>query len=416
MFLKAAIRLKKKSELSHSRFLKKGAPWVFSNELQAFDKTLPPGSWVSLESADGETLGYGFFNPHSLIAYRSFERASFRSEEQTRALFFKRVDAAWRLRVLAYGGSRSVRLTFGESDGLPGLITDLFESEKGGLAIIQCHSAGSDQLIYWMQQWLDQRLGIRSGVVRNDLDVRHREKAPLEVVEWGEIPSDVWAMEGGLRFYFDLKSGQKTGFFYDHRDNRLALAKRAAFLAHAPGSSTSAAALDCFSYVGAWGLALAKANPKMKVVCLDVSKPALEMVLRNAAFNGLKDQVEVLAADFFHDKKALENQKFQIVVSDPPSMSASAKHSDESRRAHERCFYQSAKLLAPQGLAAFAACSYHLKWDEFMEICARVGQSRNRSLVISHLGGQSADHPVLSSLLETRYLKCAFLEELDSWS
>src|SRR5262249_6869265 len=130
MFLKGAIRLKK----GPSRFLRSSCPWVFSNELVKVDKSLPPGSWVSLEAHDGRALAYGYFNPHSLISFRAFERAPFQSEEQTRAVFFKRLDGAWTARQRAYGariaagemGQRSFRLAFGESDGVPGFIVDLY--------------------------------------------------------------------------------------------------------------------------------------------------------------------------------------------------------------------------------------------------------------------------------------------------
>ena len=150
-FLKGAIRMKPHRELGRSRFLQQGAPWVYSNELQMPPRdTFGPGDWVSLESAEGQTLGYGFFNAHSLISFRVFERAPFRNEEQTRALFFRRLDAALRLRHMAYpeqarNGTQCFRLCFGESDGVPGFILDLFRGgQGGGVAVMQCHAAGAD--------------------------------------------------------------------------------------------------------------------------------------------------------------------------------------------------------------------------------------------------------------------------------
>ena len=413
MFLKGVVTLKKKSLIPFSRFMRRGAPWVFSNELQKIDTSLEPGSWVSLESAEGHSLGYGHFNPHSLIAFRLFERAPFRSEEQTRAFFFKRLDHAWCRRTLAYPelsrGGRSCRLAFGESDGVPGLVIDLFESGKGPLAVIQCHSAGADQFIFWGQQWLAERLGIDRGVIRNDIEVRNREHAKLEVQTWGDIPreyDDVYAVEGGLRFYFDLLGGQKTGFFYDHRDNRLAFAQRVSGMK--PSGDDPLAALDAFSYVGAWGLALARAHPQLKVVCLDSSAKALEYVNRNAHENNLHGRVETLKADYFKDKELYRLKKFDVVVSDPPAMSSSAKNAGESRRAHERCFAQALELLAPRGLAVLSACSFHLKWEEFFEVCAQTDQE----LLVTGFGAQAADHPVLASLPETRYLKSVIVERL----
>ncbi len=408
MFLKGAIRLKK----GHPRFLKTGSPWVFSNEIVHIDTKLTPGSWVALEGGDGHSLGYGYFNPHSLIAYRVFERVPFRSEEQSRALFFKRLDAAWQTRTRAYGerihsgemGRTSFRLCFGESDGLPGLIIDLYEAGKGGIAVVQCHSAGADGFVFWAQQWLQERMNIACGVLRNDLDVRRRENVALSVSEWGNPTNDNYAIEGGIKFFVDIRKGQKTGYFYDHRDNRAELARRAA--------NTEGDILDCFSYVGGWGLQALKRNAKAKLYAVDVSGAALAGLRRNAEENGLGARVQTVEADFFKDKAALGDRRFGVVISDPPSLTSSAKQAAEGRRAHEACFANALGYLAPGGVAALASCSYHLKWDEFVECAARAGLSRGRQLKITFVGSQGADHPILASLPDTRYLKAMIVEEM----
>lgn len=409
MFLKGAIRLNK----GPVKFLKTGSPWVYSNELTKIDTSLPPGSWVALEGPGGDTLAYGYFNPHSLIAFRVFERAPFRNEEQTRALFYKRLDWAWQLRQRAYAdrfasgemGQRSFRLCFGESDGLPGLIIDLYEGQGSGLAVIQCHAAGADNFILWAQQWLDERMGITAGVLRNDLDVRRRENAKLECIDWGQFPTGVHALEGGVRFYVDPKKGQKTGYFYDHRDNRAELARRAAAI--------EGNAIDCFSYMGGWGLQVIKKNPKARLVAVDVSEPALEALRHNAEANGFSGRVETLCIDFFKDKKALGDRKFEIVISDPPALTSSAKQAAEGKRAHEACFEQAVRCLAPGGIAALASCSFHLKWDDFMDTVARAGRAKGAALKVTFVGSQGPDHPILSTLPDTRYLKAAIVEEAD---
>ena len=408
MFLKGAIRLKKGSP----RFLKTGSPWVFSNEIVHIDTKIEPGAWVAIEGGDGRSLGYGYFNPHSLIAFRVFERIPFRSEEQTREVFFKRLDAAWQSRTRAYAerikageiGPHSFRLCFGESDGLPGLIIDLYEGGISAVAVVQCHSAGADGFVFWAQQWLEERLAIDRGVLRNDLDVRRKENVALTVGDWGNLPKDIYAIEGGIKFFVDPKKGQKTGFFYDHRDNRAELARRAA--------NTEGDILDCFSYVGSWGLQCLKRNAKARLYAVDVSGPALEGLRRNAEENGLGARVQTVEADFFKDKAALGNKRFGVVISDPPSLTSSAKQAAEGRRALENCFHNVLGYLSPGGVAALASCSFHLKWDEFIEVVARAGHTHGKQLKITFVGSQGADHPILATLPETRYLKAVIAEEM----
>lgn len=420
-FLKGVLKLRPRKEIPNMRFLKRGAPWVYSNELQMpGGGQFAPGSWVALETGDGQSLGYGYFNPHSLIAFRVFERGKFRSEEQTRALFFKRLDAALLLRQRAYPdqarrGERSFRLCFGESDGVPGLIIDLYGAEGGGVAVLQSHAAGADAFLPWAQQWLAERLGIIRGVVRNDLDVRNREHVPLETSSWGVVPTDVYAMENGIRLYFDVREGQKTGFFYDHRDNRERLAELAANHADQRRDRGALRALDCFSYVGAWGLGIAARHRSYQVTCVDASQGALDFVLRNAEENGLRDRVEVIKADIFKDKDLLQGEGFDVVVSDPPALSSSAKDAGASLRGHEKCFSMALGWLKADGLAALAACSFHMTTDEFLEVCRAAGQGQDRALQFLSVTGQSADHPVLAAVPETRYLKCALVQDLNGW-
>jgi 23S rRNA (cytosine1962-C5)-methyltransferase len=261
----------------------------------------------------------------------------------------------------------------------------------------------------WAQQWLDERMGITCGVVRNDLDVRDREHAPRSSSTWGTVPSDVYAAENGVRFFFDVLKGQKTGFFYDHRDNRKRLAEYAA-----TGTwGEKPRFLDCFSYVGSWGLALAKACPTATVVCADASAEALAWVKRNAEENGLKGRVEAVETDLLADKGIYAADSYQIAVSDPPAMTSSAKQAEEGKRAHEKCFGLAAQATAPEGITAFAACSFHLSWEDFLEACHKGARKRGHNLQLFELGRQAADHPMLSALPETRYLKCAFGRRLD---
>ncbi len=403
---------------SKSRFERFQSPHVFLNEVDwprivkdGLDQ-LTPGTITVLANPKGQPLACGFFNPISKIVFRVLKKGSFDDvplTENLEKIVEQRLDAALQKRRRIFPRS-SFRLCFGESDGLPGLIIDLFETTEAGdklRAVIQCHSAGADQLILPAQRWLEKNLIVASGVIRNDLDVRKREGVREYVEVWGADfdETQVFAREGDLRFFVDLKAGQKTGYFYDHRANRQAFAER----------TQGKLGLDAFSYVGAWGLAMAKKNSAMKVFCVDISGDSLELLLRNAKENNLSSQIEIVEADFLRDEAlsaTLGLQSFDAVACDPPSMSGHGKDSQSSLKAHERCLYRAMDFLAPQGILAFSACSFHLTWDDLFEMSARVFRSRMEQVCVSYQGGQDSDHPVLTSLPETRYLKCMFLERL----
>lgn len=392
------------------RYVSQKSPWVYSNELVVpAGQNLAPGDWVALEDHNGKAMGYGYYNPHSLIAYRAFSREPFISDKAAQQWFMVRLDAAFRLRTMAYpelcvGGAYSFRLSFGEADGLPGFIVDLFRCQNGAFAVVQCHSAGADLFIEWLRQWLEARLKITKGVVRNDLDVRVREQARQYVDTWGAEIKEAHALEGGLRFYFDHLKGQKTGYFYDQRDNRSQWARLIQGAAAEYG-----AVLDVFSYVGAWGLRAAAANKKLMVTCVDDSRQALEWVMHNAKANGLADRVEVVKADALKDGDFYRSGHYQYVSSDPPAMSASKKHEDESRRAHLKCFTKAIAATAPGGITALSVCSYHMDWPSFYDTCHLAALNDDRTLTYVYTGGPALDHPTEGSHPEGRYLKCALM-------
>jgi len=433
------IRLKKETSKFKIKLNLIGLPWVYSNELQEVDVGIQPGSWVELEDSNGKPIAYGHFNPHSLIAFRVFENRKFESFEKTRALFFKRMDDAWITRQRSYCdlinknlmGRYSYRLCFGEADGVPGLICDLYEQGLGGgVAVIQCHSAGADHFIPWLQEWLSQRMGIEAGVIRNDIEVRKKENAPIEKLTWGDFSPKAYVFEGGVRFFVELLAGQKTGYFYDLRDSRFEFAKRLTSFASKVEfeSKQKFFLLDCFSYIGAWSLQVLRLNPNIHLVAIDVSKTALEGLEMNAKENRLDSQIEYVRADFFEEKNLLENlvksfsiKGFHAAVVDPPSLTSSLKQKKEALYAHEYCYSKALSvLLKPEesefnqsGVVALSSCSFHLKIDEFYSVIAKASHQNGGQLKINYFGTQSMDHPILSSQgLDSIYLKCAIGEWL----
>lgn len=385
------LRLKKNEE----RRLKGGHLWVFSNEIdtQATPlKGLPPGSIVRIEDARGEPLGVAYANPDCLISARLLTR----NPEclPTASFFGRRIRQALTLRERAYEAPY-YRLVYGESDGLPGLVVDRF----GSLLVIQSSTAGMDALEKPLIEALCEELDPSAILVRNTSSLRALEglstRIELVMGELGEPRS----FENGASFLIDPLEGQKTGWFFDHRDNRARLAPWC----------RGQRVLDLFSYTGAWGIQAAR-HGALEVHAVDASKPALELFERNLALNGLEGVGFTHAVDVFDFLKEARQQRlhWDVVIVDPPAFIKRKKDYFKGLEAYRRLIQMSVQVLAPEGILVAASCSYHLPRESLRDLLRASARHLDRHLQILFDGGQGADHPVHPAIPETDYLKAIF--------
>src|SRR6516164_6041570 len=238
-----------------------GAPWIFSNEIvmDANAKVLPPGAIVDVKGDDGQGFGSGYFNSKSLIAVRLLAREN--GARIDASFFAERLKRALALRQAVYERPY-YRLVHAEGDGLPGLTIDRF----GDVLVLQITTAGMEALLVPLKMALEEVLSPTAIILRNDAPSRALEGLEQYVrTEKGEA-GRIAVEENGVRYFADLGQGQKTGWYYDQRDNR-------AFVAALAKSKT---ALDAYSYSGGFGIAAAKSGAK-EVICLDSSAPALAL-------------------------------------------------------------------------------------------------------------------------------------------
>ena len=264
------VQLRKRQE----RRAVSGHSWIYSNEIET--KKVPltnflPGQIVNVSAADGRWIGNGYINPHSLIAVRLVSRnydLPFSPELIAERL---KVAAAHRDRLF---GQPFYRFVYGESDFLPGLVVDRFDD----LFVVQINTAGMECMKDAIVEVLKSDFKAKAIVFRCDAPLRKLENLEPYVEVVGELPDQVIVQEHGAKFAIDLSEGQKTGWFYDQRDNRAALLPLV----------KDKTVLDVCSYVGAWGVGAAVAGAK-EVVCVDVSQKALDQVTVNAKLNNVED-------------------------------------------------------------------------------------------------------------------------------
>jgi len=373
-----------------------GHPWAFSNEIlmDAETKALPAGSLVTLRTPGGEPLGVATFNPHSLIATRLI---SSKPEAVIDALFIgRRLAQAIKLRDRLVGVPY-YRLIHAEADGLPGLIVDRF----GDALVVQVNSAGMENLMPVLLEALEAELAPKTIVFKNDTPVRNLEGLAREVVvAKGDAAQSIELLENDARFVADLSGGQKTGWFYDQRDNRRFMA----------GLAKDARVLDVFCYSGGFGVLAAKHGAK-SVLCVDSSQPALDAAAEAAKLNGVADKVSFKKSDAFEALQELagEGAVFDVVICDPPAFVKSRKDLKTGAQGYRKLVRLAAPLVAPGGFLFVASCSHLVDVPLFAEQVRRGLRDAEREGRILRSSGAALDHPVHPGLPETAYLKAMTL-------
>jgi 23S rRNA (cytosine1962-C5)-methyltransferase len=385
----ATLRLKR----GEDGRIRDGHRWVFSNEVDVARTPLggfTPGQHALVVDDRERPLGVGYVNPNALIAARIVARDPARALD--RRLVAERLQAALALRARLFD-SPHYRLVYGESDGLPGLVLDRFDDVLVG----QIATAGMEALRGEIEAAVAEVLSPRALVWKNAGSVRQLEALP-EYVEAGigELPTSVRVLEGGVEFAVDPVRGQKTGWFYDQRANRDLLGR---FV-------RGARVLDCFSYVGAWGIRAA-ALGAAEVTCLDASAQAAAQVEANAALNGRADRVTALVGDAFEVLRELRQQRrrFDVVIVDPPAFVKRRKDFPEGRMAYRRINELAMRVLADDGILVTCSCSFHMPRDAFVDAVGHGAARLARDYRVLAQLGQAPDHPILPAIPETSYLK-----------
>jgi 23S rRNA (cytosine1962-C5)-methyltransferase len=381
------VRLKPKE----GRRLRAGAPWAFSNEVEMSNatKALKAGAVVNIVGDDGHPLGSGYFNPNSLIAIRLLDALP--DVKFNAAYFEKKLTRALDLRDALYG-KPYYRLVHAEGDYLPGMTIDRF----GDACVVQVTTAGMEGLLEPLLAALDKAIAPGAVILRADTPSRGLEGLDSYVRAAKGDASRIVVEENGIRYFADLGSGQKTGWYYDQRDNRAFLATLAS------GKSV----LDAYCYTGGFALAAAKAGAR-EVVALDSSAPALALAEDSAAANGIASVCKFVKSDVFEEFERLGAAKetFDIVIADPPPFVKSRKDLEPGAKAYRKLARMAAKLVAPNGLLLLASCSHNIQPDRFAQECAMGMQRADRRARLIRQAGAGADHPVHPMLTESAYLK-----------
>ncbi|HET6604924.1 MAG TPA: class I SAM-dependent rRNA methyltransferase [Xanthomonadaceae bacterium] len=374
------------------RRLRAGHLWVFSNEVDTAATPLKeflPGDPVMLVDHRGRPLGTGYVNPNSLICARLVDRGGHLLD---RSLIGHRLNIALSLRERLYP-EPCYRLVFGESDGLPGLVIDRFDD----VLVAQVTTAGMERVKDEIVAALVKILSPRAIVWKNEGTMRELEGLPEYAdIGYGMHAGPLHVREGGLDFAADAIGGQKTGWFYDQRGNRDALAP------FVPGARV----LDLFAYVGAWGLRAA-AMGAAAVTCVDGSADAVDRIQENARANGLGAGVEPVRADAFEFLKQAraDRRHWDVVIVDPPAFVKRRKDLKEGALAYRRLNEMAMQVLSRDGMLFTCSCSHHMPRSLLLEAVQHGARHLDRFAQSLMALQQGPDHPAHPAIPETDYLK-----------
>ncbi|HEV2418766.1 MAG TPA: class I SAM-dependent rRNA methyltransferase [Terriglobia bacterium] len=366
-----------------------GHLWIYRSDAKETEN-IDPGAVVRLMDRRNHFWGQALYSSQSQIALRLVAREE---RQFDRDFLAERIQQASAYRERIAAGVEACRVVSSEGDMLPSLVIDRY----GDCFVLQTLSQGMEKFKSAIVGILTQQFRARSVIERNDVTVRSLEGLPeLKGMLSGEDHSAV-VTENGVKFRFDLLSGQKTGGFLDQRENR------AAALEYARGR-----ALDCFCYNG--GFALTMASRCDSVLAIDSSGDALAAAQANQRLNDIHN-VEWREANCFDFLKSADHDgmKFDAVVLDPPAFARQKSHQEAALRAYKELNLRALKILNSGGFLITCSCSYHVSEADFLGVIAAASVDAHRTVTVVERRTQSRDHPILLTVPETHYLKCLIL-------
>jgi 23S rRNA (cytosine1962-C5)-methyltransferase len=371
--------------------------WIFAGHVGPVAGQAAAGDLVDVLTPAGQFYGRGLYNPASKIRVRLL---TFEDEPIDETFWRGRIQQAIRLRQRVVAQSTAYRLIYAEGDRLPGLIVDRYDQ----LLVMQCLSFGMDSRKELIADVLMKELNLTRVYLRNEAKSRQLEGLPLERrFLSGSGPTQVEIHEGAAKFLVDVERGQKTGWFCDQRDNRLAAAKLAA----------GAEVLEVFCHTGAFGIHAALAGA-ISVEGLDVSLDTLAMARTQATMNQVEDRCTYRQADAFEEMRKLvkAGRKYDLVILDPPAFARSKQALAGALTGYKDVNLLGLKLLKPEGFLVTSSCSHPVSEEDFWTAIRLAARDARREIRLIEQRGQAADHPILASMPETRYLKCCIVQAL----
>ncbi len=390
-----AVKLKPSAE---KLLLKSAHPWVYSDSIEKINKKGDAGDIaIIFRQKSNQVLGVGLYDPHSPIRIKMLHYYGGSTINQQ--FFAELIEKAYQLRLpLLQTKTNSYRLIFGENDGLPGFIADIYDD----VAVIKLYSAIWYPYLKDLAELVIQTSKTSTIVLRlsRNLQTLKNELFYDGQILYGTLQNEVVKFkEHAISFAANVIKGHKTGYFLDHRENR----RRVGAMAE------NKKILDIFSYAGGFSVH-ALAGGAKEVVSVDVSEQALEMAKENAKLNTYSGKHSCIAEDAFSvlERLKAKREQFDIVVIDPPSFAKNESEIEVAIKKYRQLARLGAHLTTPKGMLVLASCSSRVAAEEFFETVETELYHSGRAFKMVTKTYHDIDHPV--TFKEGAYLKCGYYQ------
>ncbi|MGZ3726061.1 MAG: class I SAM-dependent rRNA methyltransferase [Pseudobdellovibrio sp.] len=379
-----------------TKYLKRGHRWAFAN---CFNEKEKLSSGLHALYFKKELIGYGVVQADTQLRFRLFclsDEPYFRKNNAAKTLELWS-ERQWKnavsiRKIFDLNVTNSFRLFNGEGDGVPGLVVDIYNN----VAVMKHDHPIMEKV--WNAQQLAEKIKAEFPQIECVYLKRRNDNDEKGVNLIGQLPEETVFKENGRLFASNIRDAAKTGFFLDQRDNRAIIGK----------FSKGLSVLNLFSYTGGFSIFAAAGGAK-NVTSVDIGKAPIEAVKRNFELNQLEIEHRDIATDAFEfvEQEAAKKNKYDLVITDPPSFAPNAKSVQTATAAYTKIFANSIKLVCENGLFAASSCSSHITTEAFLEITSEAFSKVGRRGTLIYLGAQPVDHPYPLAMSELRYLKFA---------
>ncbi|MEM0992489.1 MAG: class I SAM-dependent rRNA methyltransferase [Bacteroidota bacterium] len=390
-------RMAIKVNQSASRMIRKKHPWIFDRAITKQSKAGKSGDLAIIyDQKTNKLIAIGLYDPDSPIRIKLLH---FGGSASIDAQWFKaKIEAAYAKRQSLFAtDTNSYRLIYGENDGLPALVADVYAE----VMVLKLYAAIWLPYLPTLLPLLQAISQVKSIVLRLSRNLQnHTHQLQDGQLLYGNLEqADVLFKEHGLLFTANVIKGHKTGYFLDHRHNR----KQVGTLVK------NKTVLDVFAYAGGFSVH-ALAGGAKAVTSLDISAKALEMAKRNVHLNHLAAKHEILVADAFEAMERLgrAGKTFDLIIVDPPAFAKRATEVERALKSYARLTRLAIPLVAKHGVLLMASCSSRVTADAFFEVVLQHLSSSNRRFQELARTFHDIDHPI--GFPEGAYLKSIYLK------